>query len=101
MTAPDTETTSGGFRGEVANVGVPALGGGFMVVCQVALGVVILLLWQGASGRLVAAPSTGGAARRSHAPPAARGTPSDSRMLAAFPGMNGCRYSSPAFDSMR
>lgn len=53
MTAPDTETTSGGFRGEVANVGVPALGGGFMVVCQVALGVVILLLWQGASGRLV------------------------------------------------
>jgi NitT/TauT family transport system permease protein len=53
VTAPDTETTSGGFRGEVANVGVPALGGGFMVVCQVALGVVILLLWQGASGRLV------------------------------------------------
>ena len=53
MTAPDTETTSGGFRGEIANVGVPALGGGFMVVCQVALGVVILLLWQGASGRLV------------------------------------------------
>ena len=53
MTAPDTETTSGGFRGETANVGVPALGGGFMVVCQVALGVFILLLWQGASGRLV------------------------------------------------
>jgi sulfonate transport system permease protein len=53
VTAPDTETTSGGFRGEIANVGVPALGGGFMVVCQVALGVVILLLWQGASGRLV------------------------------------------------
>ena len=53
MTAPDTETTSGGFRAELPNVGVPALGGGFMVVCQVALGVVILLLWQGASGRLV------------------------------------------------
>jgi NitT/TauT family transport system permease protein len=53
VTAPDTETTSGGFRGEIANVGVPALGGGFMVLCQVALGVVILLLWQGTSGRLV------------------------------------------------
>ena len=53
MTAPDTETTSRGFRGEIANIGVPVLGGGFMVVCQVALGIVILLLWQGASGRLV------------------------------------------------
>ena len=53
MTAPDTETTSGRFRGEIANIGVPPLGGGFMVVCQVALGIVILLLWQGASDRLV------------------------------------------------
>jgi NitT/TauT family transport system permease protein len=53
VTAPDSETTSGGFRGEIANAGVPALGGGFMVVCQVALGVFILLLWHGASGRLV------------------------------------------------
>jgi NitT/TauT family transport system permease protein len=53
VTAPDTETTSGRFRGEIANIGVPPLGGGFMVVCQVALGIVILLLWQGASDRLV------------------------------------------------
>src|SRR5262249_15588802 len=41
------------LRDDIANVGIPALGGGFMVVCQVALGIVILLLWQGASGRLV------------------------------------------------
>src|SRR4029079_10422643 len=30
-----------------------ALGSGFMVVCQVTLGVILLLLWQGASGRLI------------------------------------------------
>ena len=30
-----------------------ALGSGFMVICQVVLGLVLLLLWQGASGRLV------------------------------------------------
>ena len=53
MTAPDTETTAARLRDDIASAGVPALGSGFMVLCQVALGVVVLLLWQGASGRLV------------------------------------------------
>ena len=48
MTAPDTELP-------VVNepAGQRALGSGFMVTCQVVLGLVLLLLWQGASGRLV------------------------------------------------
>ncbi len=48
MTAPDTELP-------VVNepAGPRALGSGFMVICQVVLGLVLLLLWQGASGRLV------------------------------------------------
>jgi len=53
VTAPDTETTAARLRDDIASAGVPALGSGFMVLCQVALGVVVLLLWQGASGRLV------------------------------------------------
>jgi len=48
MTAPDTE---------LAGMNEPAsprvLGSGFMVICQVVLGVILLLLWQGASGRLI------------------------------------------------
>jgi len=48
MTAPDTELAG---MSEPASPG--ALGGGFMVICQVVLGLVLLLLWQGASGRLV------------------------------------------------
>ncbi len=48
MTAPDAEIP---IASEAA--GPRALGGGFMVVCQVALGLALLLLWQGVSGRLV------------------------------------------------
>ncbi|HEY6024985.1 MAG TPA: ABC transporter permease [Pseudolabrys sp.] len=48
MTAPDTELF------EISEPASPrALGSGFMVICQVVLGFMILLLWQGASGRLV------------------------------------------------
>jgi NitT/TauT family transport system permease protein len=48
MTAPDAELPA------VSEPASPrALGTGFMVVCQVVLGLVLLLLWQGASGRLV------------------------------------------------
>ena len=53
MTAPDTETTSAVLRDDTAKSGSSALGSGFMVICQIALGLVFLLLWQGASGRLV------------------------------------------------
>jgi sulfonate transport system permease protein len=52
MTAPDAGATSG-LRDAVTNAGLPALGSGFMVICQVVLGLLLLLLWQGASGRLV------------------------------------------------
>jgi NitT/TauT family transport system permease protein len=48
MTAPDAELPA---VNEPA--GPRALGTGFMVTCQVVLGLVLLLLWQGASGRLV------------------------------------------------
>ena len=46
MTAPDAELPA---FSEPASPS--ALGGGFMVICQVVLGLVLLLLWQGASGR--------------------------------------------------
>ena len=48
MTAPDAELP---VFSEPASP--RALGSGFMVICQVVLGLVLLLLWQGASGRLV------------------------------------------------
>ncbi len=53
MTAPDTDAASAGVRDNGANFGSPTLGSGFMVICQIALGLMLLLLWQGASGRLV------------------------------------------------
>ena len=53
MTASDADAASGRVRGNVAKASPPMLGSGFMVICQVALGLVLLLLWQGASGRLV------------------------------------------------
>ena len=52
MSAPDTDATTG-LRGVVTNASSPALGSGFMVICQVVLGLLLLLLWQGASGRLI------------------------------------------------
>jgi len=48
MTAPGAELPA---FSEPA--GPRALGSGFMVVCQIVLGLALLLLWQGASGRLV------------------------------------------------
>jgi NitT/TauT family transport system permease protein len=48
MTAPDAELPA---FSEPTSSG--ALGGGFMVICQVVLGLALLLLWQGVSGRLV------------------------------------------------
>jgi len=48
MTAPDAELPA---FSEPTSPG--ALGGGFMVICQVVLGLALLLLWQGVSGRLV------------------------------------------------
>ncbi|HEY6701637.1 MAG TPA: ABC transporter permease [Pseudolabrys sp.] len=53
MTASDADAASGRVRDNVAKASPPMLGSGFMVICQVALGLVLLLLWQGASGRLV------------------------------------------------
>jgi sulfonate transport system permease protein len=53
MTAPDTDASPAGLRDDVANFGAPALGSGFMVICQIVLGAGLLLLWQGASGRLI------------------------------------------------
>jgi NitT/TauT family transport system permease protein len=48
MTAPEAEVPA------VNEPDSPrALGSGFMMICQVVLGLVLLLLWQGASGRLV------------------------------------------------
>ncbi|HEY6862055.1 MAG TPA: ABC transporter permease [Pseudolabrys sp.] len=52
MSAPDTDATTG-LRDAVTNASSPALGSGFMVICQVVLGLLLLLLWQGASGRLI------------------------------------------------
>src|SRR6476620_6567989 len=53
MTAPDTDASPAGLRDDVANFGAPALGSGFMVICQIVLGAGLLLLWQGASGLLI------------------------------------------------
>ena len=49
MTAPDVDAVTTDLRDNSS----PRFGGGFMVICQVVLGLVFLLLWQGASGRLV------------------------------------------------
>lgn len=53
MTAPDADAAPGAIGNDVAGVSRRGLGSGFMVVCQIALGAVLLLIWQGASGRLV------------------------------------------------
>lgn len=52
MSAPETTAP---VREEASKV-PPApkeLGGGFMLMCQIVLGIAVLLLWEGASGRLV------------------------------------------------
>jgi NitT/TauT family transport system permease protein len=53
MTAPDVDTAPAAVRHAAAGAGQRGLGSGFMVVCQIALGTALLLIWQGASGRLV------------------------------------------------
>jgi NitT/TauT family transport system permease protein len=53
MTAPDTDAAPPVFRSDATDVGPRALSSSFMVICQVVLGAVLLLLWQGASGRLI------------------------------------------------
>ena len=53
MTAPDVGAAPGGLHDNAANAGPSPLGSGFMVICQVVLGAVLLLLWQAASGRLI------------------------------------------------
>ena len=53
MTAPDTDAAPVTVPSDPADAGRRALGSGFMVVCQVVFGAILLLLWQGASGRLV------------------------------------------------
>jgi len=53
MTAPDTDATPAAMHSDSPDAGRRALGSGFMVVCQVVFGAILLLIWQGASGRLV------------------------------------------------
>jgi NitT/TauT family transport system permease protein len=52
MTAPDAGAADA-LRDETTHAGSRALGNGFMVTCQVLLGAVLLLMWQGASGHLI------------------------------------------------
>ena len=53
MTAPEADARPATLPNDGAGASSYALGSGFMVVCQVTLGIILLLLWQGASGRLV------------------------------------------------
>jgi len=53
VTAPDTDAAPAAMQTDAPDAGRRALGSGFMVVCQVVFGAILLLMWQGASGRLV------------------------------------------------
>lgn len=56
MTAPDAHTAPAVVQSDApsaAKSGPREIGGGRMLLCQVALGIVVLLAWQGVSGRLV------------------------------------------------
>ena len=53
MTAPEADARPASLPNDGSGAGSYVLGSGFMVVCQVALGIVLLVLWQGASGRLI------------------------------------------------
>jgi sulfonate transport system permease protein len=53
MTAPDAPAAPAEAAREMPAAPPREFGSGFMLTCQVVLGVVILLAWQGASGRLV------------------------------------------------
>src|SRR3979490_2841955 len=60
MTAPDGKLEQGavldreeGPRASLQGSSLKELGGWPMLLCKAALGIVVLLIWQGASGRLV------------------------------------------------
>jgi NitT/TauT family transport system permease protein len=56
MTAPDAQTAPAGVERDApaaATSGARDVGGGLMLLWQVVLGIAVLLVWQGASGRLV------------------------------------------------
>ena len=53
MTAPDARAVPADTAREAPAEPRREFGSGFMLICQLALGLVILLAWQGASGRLV------------------------------------------------
>lgn len=53
MSAPDTDTALAQAEPETDAAAPRGFGNGFMVVCQVALGVALLVIWQLVSGRLI------------------------------------------------
>ncbi len=53
MSAPEADTAPAAAARETPAAPPREFGSGFMLTCQVVLGIVILLVWQGASGRLV------------------------------------------------
>lgn len=53
MTAPEADASPAALPNDGAGAGSYVFGSGFMVVCQVTLGIILLLLWQGVSGRLI------------------------------------------------
>jgi len=53
VTAPEADARPAALPNDGASAGPQLLGSGFMVVCQVTLGLILLLLWQGVSGRLI------------------------------------------------
>jgi NitT/TauT family transport system permease protein len=53
MTAPDASTAAAGAAREAPGAPPREFGSGFMLACQSVLGIAILLIWQGVSGRLI------------------------------------------------
>jgi NitT/TauT family transport system permease protein len=53
VSAPHAEVASSVTTEPASSTGPREVGGGVMLLCQIALGVAMLLIWQGASGRLV------------------------------------------------
>jgi NitT/TauT family transport system permease protein len=53
MTAPEAPTAAAETGSDAPAAPPREFGSGFMLACQIVLGIVILLAWQGASGRLV------------------------------------------------
>ena len=53
MTAPDASTAAADAAREAPGAPLREFGSGFMLACQSVLGIAILLIWQGVSGRLI------------------------------------------------